>query len=176
MKRYPWLVILISLLVFSLACQSVPFLAHPTPTPTTTPTPTFTPTPTKTSTPTKTFTPTGVEGITTPVTVNGVELKFTRLHKESEIVFGNDRYTPKNSSDIFAVAEADVLTSGISHSEVAGWTVTLNDSIGWSLMQSRGNINSINSVEWVFVVSKSLTTFRINLPGGVDVVLTSLLQ
>ncbi len=175
MKRRPLLVIGMMLVFFSLACQSVPFLAHATATPTTTPTPTITPTSTKTPTPTKTNTPTGVPGITMPVTVNGVQIKFTALHKESEIILGSSRYTPKSSSDTFIVVEASVLTSGTSHKKVSEWDVSLNQDIAWAFMQSHGNINSITSVDWTFVVSKSTSAFRIYLPGGVDVVLTSLL-
>jgi hypothetical protein len=170
MKRHLWLVIGAVLVFFSLSCQSVPFLAHPTDTPTSTPTPT------KTSTPTKTFTPTGIAGITTPVTVDGVKIQFTGLHKESEIIFGTNRYTPKSSSDTFVVAEADVLTTGTAHSKVADWVVTINTNIKWTFMQSHGSANSITSVEWVFIVSKSTSNYRIYLPGGVDVVLTSLMK
>ncbi len=163
LKHRPLLVIGLTLVFLSLACQSVPFLAHPTATPTSTPTPTKTPT------------PTGVPGITVPVTVNGVKLKFTDLHKESEILFGNDRYTPKNNSDTFIVVEADILTNGTSHNEVADWDVSLNQDIAWVFMQSHGDTSSIDSAEWTFIVSKSASAFRIYLPGGVDVVLTSLL-
>jgi hypothetical protein len=169
MKRYPWLIVGVMLVFFSLACQSVPFLAHPTATPTATPTPTETPTPTNTPT------PMGVEGITLPVTVEDVEIIFTSLHKESKILFGTQTYTPKSSSDTFIVAECDVLTSGTPHAKVAGWKVSLNGEIKWTFMQSKGDSNSIDSAMWVFVVSKSLDTFQINLPGGVDVLLTSLL-
>ncbi|MGB7537658.1 MAG: hypothetical protein WBM17_03890 [Anaerolineales bacterium] len=164
MKRHPLLVFGLMLVFFSLACQSVPFLAHPTPTPTTTPTPTQTPT------------PTGIPGITLPVTVSGVQIKFTDLHEESEILFGTERYTPKSSSDTFIVAVADVLTSGTTHQEVADWAVSLNQDISWVFMQSHGDTNSITSVEWTFVVSKSTSAYRIHLPGGVDVELSSLLR
>jgi hypothetical protein len=176
MKRHLWIVVGTVLVCFSLACQSVPFLAHPTATPTTTPTPTKTSTPTKTPTPTKTYTPTGILGITMPVTVNGVKIKFTALHQESEMVFGTSRYTPKLASDIFIVAEADVLTSGTPHSKVADWDVTMNQNKKWVFVQSHGDTNSITSVEWVFILSKTTTKFEINLPGGVDVVLNSLMR
>jgi hypothetical protein len=169
LKHRPLLLIGLTLVFFSLACQSVPFLAHPTATPTATPTPTQTPTPTKTNT------PTGIPGITMPVTVNGVQIKFTALHKESEWFFDDKRWTPKNDSDTFIVVEAEVLTSGIALQEVADWEVTLNDDISWSFLQSNGNASSITSAGWVFVVSKSTSDFRIYLPGGVDVDLTSLL-
>ncbi len=169
-KRHPFLLIGLVLVFFSLACQSVPFLAHPTPTPTTTPTPT------KTSTPTKTNTPTGIPGITMPVTVNGVQLKFTDLRIVSEWFYENKRWTPKNDSDTFIVTKADVLTDGISLQEIADWKVFLNNNIAWAFLQSDGNASSITSVQWVFVVSKSAPAFRIYLPGGVDVELTSLLQ
>jgi hypothetical protein len=169
-KRHPLLFIGLMLVFFSLACQSVPFLAHPTPTPTVTPTPTNTPTPTKTNT------PTGIPGITMPVTVNSVQIKFTDLHEASEINFGGKVYTPKSSSDTFVVARADVLTSGTSHQEVADWAVTMNEGISWALMQSFGSTNSITAVEWTFVVAKSTSSYHIYLPGGVDVELTSLLR
>jgi hypothetical protein len=169
MKRNPMLVIGLALAFFSLACQSVPFLAHPTATPTVTPTPTNTPTPTKTNT------PTGVPGITMPVTVNGIQLKFTTLHKESEILFAGESYTPKQASDTFIVVEADVLTSGTSHQDMADWSVSINEDVDWVFLQSHGDTDSIDSVEWTFVVGKNVTDFEIHLPGGVDVVLTSLL-
>ena len=169
MKRNPLLVIGLALVFFSLACQSVPFLAHATATPTVTPTPTNTPTPTKTNT------PTGVPGITMPVTVSGVELKFTTLRKEYEILFAGESYTPKQSSDTFIVVEAEVLTSGTSHQDLADWSVSINNDVEWVFLQSHGDTNSIDSVEWTFVVGKSVKEFEIHLPGGVDIVLTSLL-
>ncbi len=168
-KRHPLLLIGLMLVFFSLACQSVPFLAHPTPTPTTTPTPTNTPTPTKTNT------PTGVPGITMPVTVKGVQIKFTSLREESEIILNGTRYTPKSSSDTFIVARADVLTSGTSFNDVSDWSVSLNSGIEWAFVQSFGGASSITSVEWTFVVSKNASVYQIHLPGGVDVDLTSLL-
>jgi hypothetical protein len=169
MKRNPLLVIGLALVFFSLACQSVPFLAHATATPTITPTPTSTPTPTKTNT------PTGVPGITMPVTVQSVQIKFISMRKESEILFAGESYTPKQASDTFIVVEAEVLTSGTSHQEVADWSVSINNDIEWVFLQSHGDTNSIDSVEWTFVVSKSANNFEIHLPDGVDVVLTSLL-
>jgi hypothetical protein len=193
MQRHPLLLTGLMLVFFAPACQSVLFFTLPTATPTTTPTPTITltptttptptitltpittPTSTKTPTPTKTNTPTGVPGITMPVTINGVQIKFTALRKESEIFFGSNRYTPKSSSDTFIVVEASVLTSGTSHQEISDWDVSLNQDIAWVFVQSHGDTNSITSVDWTFVVSKSTSAFRIYLPGGVDVVLTSLL-
>jgi len=173
-KRFIWSACAATLVFSALACNSIPFLA-PTPTPTATPTSTPTATPTLTPTPTQTPTPTGLPGITEPVTVNGVDLQFTSVTKETHWLIGTDDYTPKSSSDIFLVVTAKILTNGTSHSEVAAWDVTLNGTISWSFLQSHGPSSSIDSAKWVFVASDSETAFTISLPGGVDVVLDTLM-
>jgi hypothetical protein len=164
MNRWPLITLGLLLIFFSLACQSVPFLAHPTPTPTVTPTPTKTPT------------PTGIAGITLPVSVDGVQIKFTSVSKVSLYKMGNTEYKPKTSEDIFLVADAEVLSAGVSYKKVFGWAVTVNDAIKWSLNQTRGGSDSVDSVVWVFVVDKSESSFEIHFPGGVDILLDSLLR
>jgi hypothetical protein len=162
MKRLPWVLIILFLLP-ALNCTTINRVIFPaTKTPTPTATPTFTPT------------PTGVFGITTPVTVMGVSLKFTGVATQYHWLMGSDDYTPKSSSDTFLVVSASVLSSSTAHSTVAGWDVTLNGNIAWTFLQSQGPSGAITSVEWVFIVSQGLTHFTINLPGGVDVPLDSL--
>jgi hypothetical protein len=131
-------------------------------------TPTFTPTPTPTPT------STGVLGITMPVAVEGVELQFVSAKQVTHWQFGSTDYTPKSSGDAFLVVKANVLTPGTAHDTVKNWYVTLNNGVSWVFLQSGGDISSIDSMEWVFIVSQSESTFTINLPGGVDVPLNSL--
>ena len=142
----------------------------PTLTPTITPTSTLTPTLTRTLT----STPTGIPGITMPVTVNGVDLQFVSVSTATHWLVGSDDYTPTSSSEIFLVVTANVLTDNTAHSTLAGWDVTLNGSVSWTFLQSKGDSSSITAATWVFIVDQSLTKFTINLPSGVDVVLDSL--
>ena len=172
-KRFIWIICAGTLVFSALACNSIPFLA-PTPTPTATPTSTPTATPTLTPTPTQTPTPTGIPGVTMPVTVDGVDLQFVKVTTASHWLVGSTDYTPTSSGDTFLVVTANVLTDNTAHSVVAGWDVTVNGDVSWTFLQSHGNSSSINSVQWVFIVDQSLTSFTINLPGGVDVPLDSL--
>jgi hypothetical protein len=172
MKRYAWIFLMVVFLFPTLACTQSPF--YQTPTPTITPTSTSTPTPTKTLTPTRTATPTGIPGITMPVKVTGVSLQFTSVKQASHWLVGSSNYTPTSSQNTFLVVKADILSPSTAHATIASWTVTLNDETKWTFLQSHGNSSAIDSVEWVFVVSKSLSAFTINLPGGVDVALDSL--
>jgi hypothetical protein len=172
-KRFIWIACATTLVISALACNSIPFLA-PTPTPTATPTSTPTATPTLTPTPTQTPTPTGIPGVTMPITVEGVDLQFVSVTTASHWLFGSTDYTPKSSSDTFLVVKANVLTPGTAQVTLKDWNPTLNNDISWNFMQSHGDINSIDSITWVFVVSQSESSFTINLPGGVDVPLDSL--
>ncbi|HEY5118331.1 MAG TPA: hypothetical protein VII90_02665 [Anaerolineales bacterium] len=172
-KRFIWIACVTTLVFSALACNSIPFLA-PTPTPTATPTSTPTATPTLTPIPTLTPTPTEIPGITIPVTVDGVDLQFVSVTTASHWLVGSDDYTPNSSSDTFLVVTANVLTDNTAHSTLAGWDVTVNGDVAWSFLQSKGASTSITSATWVFVVDQSLTSFIINLPGGVDVPLDSL--
>jgi hypothetical protein len=162
MKRYAW-VLLLLFLVPAVNCTTINRVIYPA-----------TKTPTPTATPTLTPTPTGIFGITTPVEVDGVSLKFTGVQKESHWLVGSDDYTPTSSTDTFLVISADVLTVYTAHSTVAGWDVTLNGNVSWTFLQSHGDSSSIDSVQWVFIVDQNLSNFTINLPGGVDVPLDSL--
>jgi hypothetical protein len=166
-KRFIWIAFATTLVSSALACNSIPFFA-PTPTPTATPTSTPTPTPTLTPTPTEVF------GITAPVTVDGVDLKFVSVSTASHWLVGSQDYTPTSPSDTFLVVTANVLTAGTAHSTLAAWDVTLNGSVSWTFLQSKGDSSAITAATWVFIVDQSLTKFTINLPGGVDVVLDSL--
>jgi hypothetical protein len=168
MKRKSLAALVALLAGFSLACQSVPFLAHPTPTPTVTPTPTRTPTPSKTPT------PTGIPGITLPITVDGVQVKFTDVTTALKYSIGSIDYKPTSAENTFLVAKAAVLTEGVSSDSVRGWTVTLNDGTKWTIFTAQGDPHSIDSVTWVFIVKKTQTTFEIHLPGEVNIVLDSL--
>jgi len=172
-KRFIWIACASTFVFSALACNSIPFLA-PTPTPTATPTSTPTSTPTLTPTPTNTPTPTGVFGITSPVTIDGVDLQFISVTTATHWLVGSDDYTPTSSSDVFLVVTANVLSADTAHSTLAGWDVTLNGDISWSFLQSTGPSSSIDSAKWVFVVDKSLSGFTINLPGAVDVPLDTL--
>jgi hypothetical protein len=172
-KRYIWIACGTLLMFSALACNSIPFLA-PTPTPTVTPTSTPTSTPTRSPTPTRTATPTGIPGITMPVTVEDVDLQFVSLRTVSHWILGSTDYTPKSSSDTFLVVKADVLTSGTAYVSLKDWEVSLNGDNSWAFNHGNGDLSSIDSIEWVFVVSQSESSFTINLPGGVDVVLDSL--
>jgi hypothetical protein len=172
-KRFIWIACATTLVLSALACNSIPFLA-PTPTPTATPTSTPTATPTLTPTPTQTPTPTEVFGITSPVTVEGVDLQFVSVTTASHWLMGSTDYTPKSSSDTFLVVKANVLTPGTVYDTLKDWAVTLNSSIDWGINQPSGDISSIDSITWVFVVNQSESSFTINLPGGVDVPLDSL--
>jgi hypothetical protein len=163
MHRNPIILCGVMLVVFSLACQSVPFLAHPTPTPTTTPTPTMTPT------------PTGVPGITVPVTVKGVQLKVTRAFTANKYSFGGNDYTPKSTGDHFLVVSVDILTSGTAHSDVSGWKMMINNQYEWAFMKSTGDINSITAADWVFVLPISVSKFTLNFPDGTGIPLDTLL-
>jgi hypothetical protein len=163
MHRNPLILCGVMLVVFSLACQSVPFLAHPTPTPTTTPTPTMTPT------------PTGVPGIAEPVTVNGVKLQVRRAFTAGVYSFGGNEYTPKSSGDQFLIVQVDVLTSGTAHNSVSKWKMMVNSEYEWTFMKSNGNINSIDSADWVFILPISVRTYTLNFPDGTDIPLNTLL-
>ncbi|MGD0173387.1 MAG: hypothetical protein ABSC61_02965 [Anaerolineales bacterium] len=168
-KRFIWIACATTLVISALACNSIPFLA-PTPTPTATPTST----PTLTPTPTQTPTPTEIPGIAVPVTVDGVDLQFVSVTTASHWLVGSQDYTPTSPSDSFLIVKANVLTDNTAHSTLAGWDVTVNGLVSWTFLQSQGASSSITSATWVFIVDKGLTSFTINLPGGVDVPLDSL--
>jgi hypothetical protein len=170
MKRRLPAVFFLFLVFLSLACQSVPFLAHPTPTPT------VTPTPTKTRTPTPSPSPTGILGITMPVTVDGVQMQFTSVATASHYKVGTIDYKPTSSANVFLVADADVLSENVAYADVKDWKVTLNDNIKWTIVVSHGKVGDIDSLTWVFVVKKTETSFEIHFPGGVDILLDNLLQ
>jgi hypothetical protein len=172
-KRFVWIACAAALALSALACNSIPFLA-PTPTPTATPTSTPTSTPTNTPTPTLTPTPTGIPGITEPITINGVDLQFISVTTAGHWYYGSDDYTPKSSMDTFLIVKANVLTPGTAHSTISAWNVTLNSSIDWTFLKSDGDSNSIDSMQWVFIVGKGETSFTMNFPDGTDVVLDSL--
>jgi hypothetical protein len=163
MQRNPLVILAVMLVIFSLACQSVPFLAHPTPTPTTTPTPTQTPT------------PTGVPGITMPVTVNNVKLIVTQASFANHYLFGTDDYTPKSSADQFLIVFVKIQSDGTSQDDISKWGMKVNNSIDWAFLKSQGPLWSIESIEWVFIVPTSSPSFTLNFPGGIDVPLDSLL-
>lgn len=160
-KRFIWIACATTLVSSALACNSIPFFAP-------TPTPTATPTPTPTATPTEIF------GITAPVTVEGVDLKFVSVTKASHWLVGSQDYTPTSPGDTFLVVTANVLTDNTAHSTLAGWEVTLNSAVSWTFLQSKGDSSSITAATWVFIVDQNLTKFTINLPGRVDVVLDKL--
>ncbi len=166
-KQYIWMGCVVMLLFSALACNSIPFLA-PTPTPTATPT--STPTPTPTNTPT----PTGIPGITMPITVEGIDFQFFSVTTAGHWMFGTSDYTPKSSLDNFLIVKANVLTSGTAYSTIKDWDVTVNGSIAWVFNQSGGALTSIDTMTWVFIVSKSASSFTLNFPSGEDVVLNSL--
>jgi len=172
-KHFIWIACAAMLVFFSLACNSIPFLA-PTATPTATSTSTPTSTPTKTPTRTKTPTPTGIPGITKPVTVQGIDLQFTSVSKTGHWNYSGNDYTPKKSSDTFLVVKANVLTPGTMLATLSKWGAKINNGNEWAFLQSTGATGSIDTVTWVFVVPISETSYTINLPDGVDVVLDSL--
>jgi hypothetical protein len=162
MKRFMW-VPLILFLIPAINCTTVNrVIWPPTKTPTPTPTPTMTPT------------PTGILGITMPVAVEGVQLQFFSVTTTGHWLFGTSDYTPKLAGDTFLVVKANVLTPGTAYSTVKDWDVKVNGSIAWVFNQSGGALSSIDSMTWVFIVSKSATSFTINLPGPVDVPLDRL--
>jgi hypothetical protein len=109
-----------------------------------------------------------------PVTVDGIDLQFVSVTTAPNWLFGTTSYTPKSSSDTFLLVKANVLSSGTAYDTLKNWSITLNSSIDWSFNQSHGDLSAIDSITWIFVVSKSESSFTINLPGGVDVVLDSL--
>jgi hypothetical protein len=108
-----------------------------------------------------------------PVTVDGIDLQFVSVTTASHWLFGTTNYTPTSSSDTFLLAKANVLSSGTAYATLKNWNVTLNSSIDWSFNQSHGDLSAIDSITWIFVVSKSESSFTINLPDGVDVDLST---
>ena len=97
MKKRAVFWILGMLLLGSMACNSIPFLAPTaTPTATLTPTVTYTPTPTATFTPsptrTRTPSPTKIIGIEEPVKIGQATLQFRQAVRRSDFVCGDQTY------------------------------------------------------------------------------------
>jgi hypothetical protein len=130
------------------------------------------PTSTKTGpTPTRTPGAGGIPGITQPVTVNGVQLLFVAaaripLYDESHTVIEKYRLA----------VWAKVLTEGVSSDAIEGWAVTLNGAVQWTKITFYKSSGEISRVHWEFEAETSVTAFEINLPGGVNVPLDSLLE
>jgi hypothetical protein len=187
MKNKAILSIFGMLLVGSMACSAVPFLAHtPTPTPTQTSTPTLTPTNTSTATPTltptktRTLTPTKLIGIEEPVTVGDAKLQFRRALRRSAFECGDKSYPVDNpDTEEFLVLTVRVVDgpavktgkemstwinmNGIDMLEIIDNNKHYSDEYGNVCYQISGE-DVVTQLFFPFVIAKEATSFVLILP------------
>ncbi len=195
MKIRVILMVLGVLLIGSMACSAIPFLA-PTATPTVTLTPTLTPTLTSTATRTltptltRTLTPTKITGIEAPVMVGDAKLQFRKALRRATYVCG-DSTTPADNPDTeeYLLVTANILTGPTlsTDQDVTDWAdhnnifqfevVDNNNQFSdiTSFCYSRDTKGVLLSVDFPFVIQKDATSFVLILPDSTEIPLDSIL-
>lgn len=122
--------------------------------------------------------PVGQPGIDEPVIVEGLELQIASADLADSYTseFSQEVFRPTSPQDTLLVVAGTV--DGTVE-DVHDWKVRVTEDQGERIkpgLTSTTTEGSSAEVEWVFVVSKSAGSFVLNLPGGVTVDLTSVVN
>jgi hypothetical protein len=196
MKKRAVFWILGMLLLGSMACNSIPFLAPTaTPTATLTPTVTYTPTPTATFTPsptrTRTPSPTKIIGIEEPVKIGRAMLQFRQALRRNEFRCG-DQTDPVENPDIqeYLVLVADVISGPVitKDQEMRDWVkdnqiqllAVVDNNENYSdfinlCYAINSSTNTLTRVTVAFLVDMAAKSFVLILPDDIEIPLDRLM-
>ena len=190
MKKRRFLLVLGTLLLGSIACSGLSFLAPTatptiTLTPTLTSTPTFTPTLTPTSTPTRTLTPTKITGIEAPVMVGDAQLQFQKALRRANYICGTtNRPADDPKTEEFLLVTTKVINGPTittkqdiddwdNHNNISQIEVMDNNNKYYDFMSYcykwDPNNKTLTQVVFAFVIQKAATSFTLILPDGTEI-------